>query len=112
MNKNGCSDTACKVIVVFDQPELTLPNVFTPGEDGLNDEFFFPNTAITEFEAVIVNRWGVVMFEFNDINDAWDGTDRNGSECKDGVYFYTYRALSTNGTTFEGQGNVNLIREK
>ncbi len=112
LNKNGCSDTTCKVIVVFDQPKLILPNVFTPGTDGNNDFFFFPNKAITEFEAVIVNRWGITVFEYDDINDQWDGTDKNGSECKDGVYFYTYKALSTNGTEFEGQGNVNLIREK
>ena len=97
---------------MFDAPQLTLPNVFTPGSDGSNDVFFFPNTAITEFEAVIVNRWGVTVFVYDDINDVWDGTDKNGSECKDGIYFYTYKALSTNGTEYEGQGNVNLIREK
>ncbi|MFT4600245.1 MAG: gliding motility-associated-like protein [Arenicella sp.] len=112
LNKNGCSDTACKTIVVFEQPQLTLPNVFTPGIDGANDQFFFPNAAITEFEAVIVNRWGVTIFEYDDINDSWDGSDKSGSECKDGMYFYTYKALSTNGTAFEGQGNVTLIREK
>ncbi|MBD3638557.1 MAG: gliding motility-associated C-terminal domain-containing protein [Crocinitomicaceae bacterium] len=112
LNKNGCSDTACKNILVFEQPELILPNFFTPGSDGANDLFFFPNKAIVEFEAVIVNRWGVTMFEFTDINQSWDGTDKNGSECPDGVYFYTYRATSTNGTEYEGQGNVHLIRQK
>lgn len=112
LNKNGCADTACKPILVHDKPELILPNFFTPGNDGTNDLFFFPNIAIAEFEAVIVNRWGVTMFEFTDINQSWDGTDKSGSECPDGVYFYTYLATATNGTVFEGQGNVHLIREK
>lgn len=111
LNKNGCSDTACKEILVFDQPELVLPNVFTPGEDDANNTFFFPNTAIIELEAVVVNRWGKVIFEFTDINQAWDGTDKNGSNCPAGVYFYTYRATATNGTTYEGQGNIHLIRQ-
>jgi gliding motility-associated-like protein len=110
-NKNGCSDTACKNILVFEKPELTLPNVFTPGnEDGANDEFFFPNAAIIELEAIVVNRWGITVFEFTDVNDKWNGTDKSGSECPDGVYFYTYKARATNGTEFEGQGNVHLIR--
>ena len=112
LNKNGCSDTACKDIIVFDQPLLTTPNVFSPGGDGANDVFYFPYQGIAEFEAVVVNRWGLTVFEFTDITDVWDGTDKNGSECKEGVYFYTYRATATNGTEFEGQGNIHLIREK
>ncbi|MEO9531772.1 MAG: PKD domain-containing protein [Crocinitomicaceae bacterium] len=112
LNKNGCSDTACKEILVFDKPELILPNVFTPGEgDAVNSEFFFPNTAINELEAVVVNRWGRTVFEFTDINQAWDGKDKSGSDCPAGVYFYTYKARATNGTEYEGQGNIHLIRK-
>ena len=103
--------------MVWDRPDLTLPNVFTPGSsessgDGANDVFFFPNVGITEFEAVVVNRWGVTLFEFTSIDDVWDGTDKSGSECPDGVYFYTYKATATNGTVFEGQGNIHLLRQK
>jgi gliding motility-associated-like protein len=116
LNKNGCTDTTCKEILVFDKPELTLPNIFTPGGDGTgdgaNDVFFFPNTAIIELEAVIVNRWGRTIFEFTSVNDVWNGTDKSGSPCPDGVYFYTYKARATNGTEFEGQGNIHLQREK
>jgi len=110
LNKNGCSDTACKEITVFDKPELVLPNVFTPGEDDANNTFFFPNVGIIELQAVVVNRWGVEIFEFTDINQAWDGNDKRGKPCPDGVYFYTYKATATNGDEFEGQGNVHLIR--
>lgn len=112
LNKNGCSDTACKTIVVFDPPVLITPNVFTPGPDGINSTFFFPNVAIVEFSCVVVDRWGIVLFEFDDINDYWDGNDKKGNPCPDGVYFYMYEATSTNGTFFEGQGNIHLIREK
>ena len=110
INKNDCQDTACKKIVVFDKPVLVLPNVFTPGEDEFNSEFFFPQIAIVELNCIIVNRWGKKIFEFTDPNQSWDGTDKSGSDCPDGVYFYTYTAKATNGTEFEGQGNVHLIR--
>jgi len=110
LNKNGCSDTACKEITVFDKPELVLPNVFTPGEDDANNTFFFPNVGITELQAVVVDRWGKTIFEFTDISQAWDGNDKGGKNCPDGVYFYIYKAVATNGDEFEGQGNIHLIR--
>lgn len=113
MNKNGCSDTTCKLITVHVQPELVAPNIFTPG-NGVNDEFTFQYRAegIIEFNCVIVNRWGVQVAELISIGDSWDGTDKNGSECLNGVYFYTYTARSTNGTVFTGQGNVHLVRDE
>ena len=57
-----------------------------------------------------MNRWGVVMDELDTITDAWDGTDKNGSDCQDGVYFYKYEGVAENGDEFNGQGNVTLIR--
>lgn len=111
LNQNGCADTLCKEIIVHVQPELQAPNIFTPG-NGTNDVFTFAYRAegISEFQCTIINRWGRVVGELNDITDGWDGTDRNGDNCVDGVYYYTYSAVSTNGTSFSGQGHVQLIR--
>ena len=112
MNKNGCVDTACKEIIVHVQPEFVAPNIFTPG-NGVNDEFTFEfrTLGIKEFHCVIVNRWGVTVAELNSITDGWDGTNKGGENCPDGVYFYSYDAVSTNGTVFNGQGTVQLSRE-
>ena len=112
LNKNGCSDTACQIITVHDVPVFTPINIFTPNSDLANDVFEF-NTkavAIVEFECVIVDRWGKEVYSFADIAGYWDGNNKNGKPCSDGVYFYTYRAVSTNRTVFEGQGNVQLVR--
>ncbi len=111
-NKNNCVDTTCKIIKVFDKPELILPNIFTPGNDNSNNTFFFPNLGIVEFECVIVNRWGRRVFEFDEITQVWDGTDLNGDDCTAGVYFYAYKAVAANGEEFEGQGNVHLFRDE
>jgi hypothetical protein len=32
----------------------------------------------------------------------------NGTVCKDGVYFYTYTAVTDNGTPLAGQGTVQI----
>lgn len=111
-NLNGCEDSTCQTIQIYDCPSLDVPNVFTPGSDAVNNEFFFPNVAIIEFECTVYDRWGKEVFKFNDINDTWDGTNaKNGKDCTDGVYFYVYSGESSNGTTYEGQGNVHLIRK-
>ena len=109
LNKNGCSDTTCKDIIVHVQPKFVAPNVFSPDGDGINDSFSFEfkSLGIETFSCVILNRWGIKVAEFNNVTDAWNGTDLQGDECTDGVYFYNYKAISTNQTIFEGQGNVH-----
>ena len=96
----------------FQPISLTNVNIFSPNGDGVNDEFTFDFYAksISEFKCVIVNRWGIQVGEINDIADGWDGTDMNGDPCKDGVYFYTYRAVSDNSTVIEGQGTVTISK--
>jgi len=111
LNKNGCSDTTCKEIVVFDPLSFTPPNVFTPNGDGSNDEFTFEfyAKAVVEFSCVIVDRWGRVVAEFNSITDSWNGQNAAGNMCPDGVYFYTYEGVAENGDELKGQGNVHLL---
>lgn len=111
LNKNGCTDTACKVITIYEPIVFTEINVFTPNGDGVNDVFSFDfrSASISEFSCVIVNRWGVTIFEMDNLNDAWDGTDKSGSLCKNGTYFYTYKAITDNGTNLNGQGTVQIV---
>ena len=112
-NKNECADTTCKDIIVHDQPKLETPNVFTPGIDGANDNFtfLFKSQAVETFSAVIVDRWGQEIITFSDINQMWNGDSKSGAPCSDGVYFYTYEVVFTNGEQDAGQGNITLIRE-
>jgi gliding motility-associated-like protein len=112
INKNGCTDTSCKDLIIHELPLLTTPNVFSPGTDGANDlfTFEFKSQAVSEFAAVVVDRWGKKMFEFSDITDGWNGTSLGGNDANDGVYFYTYDAVFTNGESQSGQGTIHLIR--
>jgi len=111
-NLNGCQDTACQSIIVHDVPTLEIPNVFTPNNDNVNDEFYFPANAIEQFNSIVYDRWGKVVFEFNSISDKWSGLNfKNDRPCIDGIYFYTYSGTSTNGKVYKGHGNVHLIRD-
>lgn len=111
INKNGCVDTACATMIIHDPLQFTPVNFFTPNGDGVNDEFTFANwaQAVDTFYCVIVNRWGVTVAYLNDINDSWDGVNLQGNPCPDGIYYYNYEGVSTDGTAFSGQGFVNII---
>jgi len=95
MSKSGWDfpDIYLPYVLANNASSLTIPNVFTPNNDGTNDVYTVTAKGITDYNIVIVNRWGNTVYESNDINVSWDGTD-NGSPCSDGVYFYLIRAKS------------------
>ena len=111
LNKNGCTDTMCVPITIYDPLQFETVNVFTPDADGINDVFTFNDRAssVETFACTIVDRWGIVLFEMTAITDGWNGTDSKGNLCPDGVYFYFYNYESFNGITGSGQGTVQLV---
>lgn len=72
---------------------IWFPNVFTPNGDQWNQYFQADSVnSIQNFEIIIFNRWGSVVYESNDAFFEWDGRDQNNNkECSTGVYFYEAR---------------------
>ncbi|MBX7240848.1 MAG: gliding motility-associated C-terminal domain-containing protein [Bacteroidia bacterium] len=72
-------------------PEFSLPNVFSPNNDGMHD-IFQPiiSRAVVLKKIGIYDRWGVLIHQSeNDIQNLWDGRmDSNGKEMSFGVYYY------------------------
>lgn len=79
------------IVCIDNCPEYTLPNVFTPNADGINDLFIpFPYKYIESIDIKIYDRWGALVFETIDPAINWDGRDKtSGKLCTDGVYYYT-----------------------
>ncbi|MCO6501032.1 MAG: gliding motility-associated C-terminal domain-containing protein [Vicingus serpentipes] len=97
--------------------EYRLPNVFTPGEDGHNDLFIpFPYEFVSSFHIEIFNRWGQLMFETNNPNILWDGTNSSTKQpCSDGTYYYvcTINELCLTGVSPRiEKGFITLINNK
>jgi len=70
--------------------EYRLPNVFTPGNDNLNDLFIsFPYRFVESVHMEIFNRWGQLMFETTNPDILWDGVNTSTKQpCNDGTYYY------------------------
>jgi gliding motility-associated-like protein len=90
---SGCVSVRVPVdVIVDDCDSVFIPNVFTPNNDGLNDLFRFTVPVNQCFHAKIYNRWGKLLYEWDDAAGGWDGTNQdNGKKVSDGVYYYILR---------------------
>lgn len=110
-SNGSCETTWFTEIIVISYPDVVfeVPNVFTPNNDNENDLYFIELENAASLEGVIVNRWGNVMVEFNDLNFVWDGKV-NGSEVDEGVYFIKYKIVGLNEAIIEGHTFFHLFR--
>ncbi|HEX6333332.1 MAG TPA: PKD domain-containing protein [Flavisolibacter sp.] len=82
----GCSATDQVFVKVLKAP--TVPNVFSPNGDGINDQWViryldtYPGATVD-----VYNRYGQVVFSSKGYTRAWDGT-YNGRQLPAGTYYY------------------------
>lgn len=108
---NGCGTTDS--IEVVKDCYITVPNVFTPNGDGIND-YFFPrqllSSGLIDFNMNVYNRWGQIIFTGNALDGrGWDGR-YNGVDQPEGVYVYLIDAIFKDGQKETHKGNVTLLR--
>jgi gliding motility-associated-like protein len=113
--QQGCQDTACIVVTILEfipPPYVDVPNVFSPNGDNVNDEWVFISLDfVAEVEITILNRWGNIVYEQKAASPSWNGKVEGGSDAAEGVYFYRYSALGLDGSTVEGHGFIQLVRQ-
>ncbi len=113
---NSC-DTSVQATIVF-YCDLVIPNVFTPNNDGVNQEFIIDRLDSRYYdrsELNVFNRWGIKVYHNGQygLNDSWwDGKDSsNGDVLIEGVYYYTLN-LHNHVTEKDEKysGTINLRR--
>ena len=108
-NSDGCLDSIVEIVLVEDDDEVFIPNVFTPNDDLRNDIFKLIITTAKDFSMTIYNRWGGLVFESNNFNVGWDGIS-NGVICPEGVYVYVVTFKNARGLEKKLHGTLTLIR--
>ena len=109
-NQYCCFNYDSVTVLLF---EVLVPNAFRPG--GVNSEFRATATAdvqIDNFQLMIYNRWGQMIFESKDIGSGWDGKF-NGKEVPGGVYVWQIKySVERDGgnQAVNQQGSLVLLR--
>jgi gliding motility-associated-like protein len=94
------SDDGCKV---------EISNHFTPNGDGFNDFWSISNISFyPDFELIIFNRWGQVLFQQTQEYIPWNGTYL-GLPLPDGTYYYVFYFDKNNKHKFL-KGDVSILR--
>jgi len=121
----GCVDSAMletPVIVEWKTGQLKFPNVFkwneagpTGGQwnEGLYPEMdfvfrpFFEN--VIEYRLQVFNRWGVLIYESDDLHKGWDGYCEDGRLASQGVYVWKVNGRYADGEYFDMAGDVTFL---
>jgi gliding motility-associated-like protein len=122
---DGCIDTSfleTPIVVDWKTGSIKFPNVFkwngtgpTGGvwKEGVYPEMdnvfrpFFEN--ILEYRLQIFNRWGVLIYESNDLKKGWDGYFEDKNLAEQGVYVWKVTGRYADGEYFDKVGDVTFL---
>lgn len=113
-NYNECADTVCQLVVIDDVLFTYIPNAFTPDGDDVND-VWWPTANIpvrSNYELLVFDRWGEVVFSTTDPYMPWRGSYQNGGEAlKSDVYLYRLMfGIGETEARREITGHVTLLK--
>ncbi|MBK9763019.1 MAG: PKD domain-containing protein [Flavobacteriales bacterium] len=110
VNEFGCPDTLCRFINLPGDPNIFVPNTFTPNNDALNDTFrpVLNGFVGWHYSFYVFDRWGQPAFKTNDPYEGWDGM-KNGVEAPIDTYVWKV-IVERDGDARNFVGHVNLVR--
>jgi len=97
---NNCPPDIDTATIGIKPCDITAPNIIVLSSTEGNNFFSVNTIGIVEFNCVILNRWGNVIYEYNDPEGGWNGKTSNGNLVEEGTYFYRIKA------TYEGGEDV------
>lgn len=111
INEYGCNDTTYGHVRVNAQPQIYIPNAFSPDDDGLNDYFLPEGNGIDVFQMSIFDRWGKEIFSTQEPDKGWNGRIKGSGEIVlEGMYVYKIYIKDVLRISHQYTGNVFVIR--
>ena len=104
----SCTDSV--PFIIFVQGISNIKNVFSPNNDGINDDFTFGEFGMENVDVVFYNRWGQEVYSWIGENRTWDGRGADGQNLPEGVYFFVLKADGIDGHYYEEKGSITIIR--
>lgn len=119
VDQNKC-DSATTLYYVTKQGQkfedvFEIPNVFTPNGDNSNDVFkptISDDAELQNYNLVIYNRWGQLVFETKDETKGWNGEFKNELVGTDTYIYIVSGNITVCGEkqAFKLKGDVTLLR--
>ncbi len=110
-NKNRKTSVAQTVITVLPISKIeSIPNIFTPNNDGNNDLFVIKSKNLESYSLIIFDSKGTEIFESTDLTIGWNGLNKYGEQAQEGNYFYLIKAIGIDGEKYTKKGTVRLER--
>ena len=110
-NSLGCMDKATIIVTVSPYTNVFIPNTFSPTGDGINDTWNPIISYITKYQLRIYDRWGLLVYQTDDIYEGWNGNYYNvGKAMAGGQYVYKINFTELSGKTRDLLGNIILLR--
>ena len=109
------NETDVVQVIIVQEPQLLMPNAFSPGSNGFNDVYVVENLALEEEDGdvyppcdwsddptmvhfMVFNRWGNQVYASPPgaryLND-WQGRSEDNESLVDGTYFVLFRINET-----------------
>ena len=114
-NSSSCIAEVYLSIPLNDEELVYVPNVFSPNNDGVNDQLavFSSKKVVRITQFTILDRWGNIHYEEQDsppVNSGlgWNG-QLDGDDAPEGVYLYKLRVLAVNGKYYDFSGTFFLM---
>jgi gliding motility-associated-like protein len=91
---------------------ITVPNLFTPDGNTVND-LFRPVLSFNplEYHLIISNQDRKVVFESRDKESSWDGS-LNGKPLPQGVYLWFLKVVPPSGKSISRTGTITIVRQR
>lgn len=110
VGSRSCNTELTYSFQIADFSSVSIPNIFTPNNDGANDHFKPLAQGLSALTCKVFTREGILLYEWNTVDGFWDGRTTAGEPCSDGVYFYTFEAMGFDGKEYKLSGNLTLLR--
>ncbi len=115
LNGFGCVAVDTFEIEIRCIPEINAPNAFYPASTNVDNQTFyiFDQYVNDNFQIVIFNRWGEIVYQSRSKDFQWDGRSQDGKPLPVGTYAYVirYNSVTDIDQPFrQKRGGVLLLR--
>ncbi len=106
---NGCMDNDSITITVITDFNVVVSNLMTPNGDGYNDRWIIGNLEnYPDTQVLVFNREGQVLYQNDNYDNNWDGTNTYGKKLVDGTYYYAIKFKDSDKLY---KGSITIIRD-